>query len=766
MLTGPYKVGDFRLDPARVQAKTLKDLGESAGAMRLAGGADVQRLAERWLAEGEITVAEANDLRDFGKKAASLKKELSAKWREQDPGTQPALEKRLAEVRIFTSSEQVVRDALREARTIASVGALAGASFGPIGALAAYATYNELSKNDTKAVIDHIEGLKSGTGSMVFAGNKVEQHHQEALWPAVLGLLDEGIAAAKAGNPPEIDAQYYELTCPEVLERLKTAAEAGCKVRVNLDPALRLSFPDAKSRYDVDDVPLKFRSILQLTELARKESLDVAVSIYPVAKLLSKSTDLMHRKVLRVGDKVLLSGMNANLGSGENVDSGYILEGPAAAALVRNFKRDCQESAGAEGTEIFGEDYVKDFHGATLTMGMRGLTAVLDCMSGLQPAGVAVQPFDNFPDLERRCQDAGVDLRQMFDLKEGEFEAGMKRFLAGQEKLVLSDVGKEMCARLFRDTLEKVKDPLNQQRIQDVTAPADRPVGKAVVAIADVPAEREAAMLFAISQADKFVYMPEFVITRAVAAALAARVDELKAQGKSLDVKVIADPGVYPRGDTPNSWGVKFLEDKGLPVRWAMLPRTCWHDRKIHAKQILTDKCEMFGSTNFSTQGMRHNWETSGLVFFDESDPESVRNRDESVRKFNMLWERESIELSTVALAARWKTEVATRDQAEQIEEVRNSAVRKIIGGIDRWEKESAVWMGQQASLPGVAQRSAELRAQGMSEGYALYQSVKTTLGEEKFYAELKALPARQSLDQLTADAPVAAPEEERRYEI
>ena len=58
-------------------------------------------------------------------------------------------------------------------------------------------------------------------------------------------------------------------------------------------------------------------------------------------------------------------------------------------------------------------------------------------------------------------------------------------------------------------------------------------------------------MLTAIQEAEEFIYMPAFVITRSVASMLVARRDELKAEGSDSDIRVIADPGI-PDGGTPN----------------------------------------------------------------------------------------------------------------------------------------------------------------------------------------------------------------------
>ncbi len=749
-----FKVGDFALDPKKVNKETIEVLGKKAKELKDVEGADdTVNLLRGWYKTGSITEQEQASLHKFGSAAYKVKAELTDQWWKLGgpKGNSPekaAIEAKLVPYNVFLFTEHHVGDALKEAQATAMITGLAGASFGPIGVMAAYTAWNGLEEEQARGVMENMTGLKAGESHMVLGGNKVEQVHQDKLWPAIITMLKEGVDKCKKGEKVEFDGQYYELTSNEVMGGIAEAAEAGGKVRFNVDPALRLSYPDAKGQFDIDDVPHKFRSILQLAALTKKEHLDVAISMYPVSKQLEDPTDLMHRKVLRVGDKVLLSGMNANLGSGENVDAGYIIQGPAARRLVENLKRDCEISKGVSNEEIFGQDYWKKCAESPMVMGTRGLTSILECLSELQPCGTEPKPVKSWPELHDRAAAAGVELNKFFDVPEDQFLQKMQDFLNG-EKLPLSEHGKDTCSKLFTMTMEAVNSPANQKKLADITPPKGDPVGKTVVAIADVPTEREAMMIHCIQQAEKFVYIPGFVVTRGVAAAIAARKEELEAQGKTLDVRVIADPGVYPRGDTPNSWGVKFLEDKGITARWALLPRTGWHDRKIHAKQLITDKNEMFGSTNFSKKGMQENWETSGMVTFDEKDPDSIKNREESVRLFNDLWEHETFECSSLALAGLWKKNVKTEDKAAQIEDARNSAIKKIIKQIEVVEEESAVWMEKKASDPKVAAEVQELMKMGVAEGYAILNAVKDSMGKENFYLELSRLPERQNLERM-----------------
>ncbi|MDG7115661.1 hypothetical protein OVO14_11210, partial [Streptococcus pneumoniae] len=72
---------------------------------------------------------------------------------------------------------------------------------------------------------------------------------------------------------------------------------------------------------------------------------NVGFSFFPANRELGDPENLMHRKVLRSGDKVGVLGMNANNGSGENIDAGYIMEGEGALRAAENLRRDIQTSA-------------------------------------------------------------------------------------------------------------------------------------------------------------------------------------------------------------------------------------------------------------------------------------------------------------------------------------------------------------------------------------------------------------------------------------
>lgn len=755
-----YRIGDVALDPRVVNERSVREFSEASRLLKLEGTSEVGEILDGWHETRSLASEEFAAVNEFSGQALAAKKELQREWwdlggpreGERTPEQRRRfreVESDLADLRVFLGKHGQVRDNLRVEGARAAVQALAGASFAPIGTVAAYAAWASLSQTATAELVETLGPLREGASPMLHEGNLVAQKHREDLWVSMNDLLDEAIAKGQAGEPVEVDGQYYEFTSDEIIGKMARAAQAGNKVRLNLDPAFRLTFPDRDGSYDVSNLPGKLRSVLQLTAVDG----DVGVTLYPTAEKLGRS-DLMHRKLLRVGDRVLLSGMNANNGSGENIDAGYEIQGPAARALVANLRRDVEASLGAGMDQLYGKKAMEDLQAATLVMGPWGLSAMLDNVSGPSPAGTELRVAGSAQELKDQAKAAGVELGELLELDGRTLDEALARLFEQNQALPLSGTGKELLADQIRRAVEATQDEGNVARAGDISEASDRKAGKTVVAVADQPAEREAAMLHAIQEAQEFIYLPGFVVTRAVASALVARRAELEAEGRQLDVKVIADPGVYPYGGTPNSWGVKFLEDHGLTPRWALLPRTNHHDRKVHAKQLITDRHEMFGSTNFSNKAMRENSEQSALVAFDPGDPSAMADRNRSAEQFLDTWENESFELSSLDLAGAWKRRVTSKDKAEQIEEARDSAIGKIIQQIEKVEKESALWMQAQAQEPSVAERVERNRKNGMSEGYAILQAVKEELGAEHFHRQLADLPARRELERMKPRRP------------
>ncbi|MEW6282485.1 MAG: HAD-IB family phosphatase, partial [Candidatus Eremiobacterota bacterium] len=729
-----------------VNETSIRALARAAAGSAAAGSTDFGALGERWVEKGTLTAAEFKKLSSLGAASRKLYKELSSTWWEHQNANNfegcREVDGRIAPEGAFLAVQQAFDNQLRLATGIATTAAIAGVSFGPVGTLGAYVAWNTgMKTQDIEELVGTLKGLQSGDSRMLHEDNQVEQVHREELWRAKHRLLDHAIA----NGPMELDIQYYELTSDELIGKAARAAELGNKLRINVD-AGRLSYPDKDEEknqtFSVDDFPDKMRAILQLTAVPG----DVGVSIFPALKELGDATNLMHRKMMRAGDRALLPGMNGNDGSGENVDAGYLLQGPVVSGLTRNFRRDVQASLRATQAEIWGDTQRQLFDTGILTMGPRGVAALCDAVNGPSPAGTKLAPIESYEDYVSVTRRSGLDPDRLFQATADELRQAMAR----QAELPLTDYGKGQLRSVMDRAVEATLGERNIQRLGDITPPEPKAAGTTRVALADLPDEREAMLIKAISEAEQFLYVPGFVITRPVAAAIVARRDELAARGVQLDIKIVADSGVYPGGSTPNSWGVKYLEDHGIQPRWSRLVRAGKHDRKIHAKQLITDKGEMFGSTNFSKKGLRDNWEHSGFVAFEADDP----NRKASVGQFMQLWEHETFELNTKELAARWMQNRPAPAREWLVEDSRDRAIKLIIGTLERFEEQSGDWMLAQLEDPAVAARVQALEKTGMAHGYAVLKAVEQHMGTEAYWAELDKLPANQDLELLKAGDP------------
>lgn len=693
-----------------------------------------QAMAGRFRDQGGLTADDTRDIRRFALEARRLHRNLHSELRDSNYENEE-VNRALEDVHLFLHAFEGPRQAHREASAQLALQAVSGTPLGAAGVVAAYAAWSDHNREELRNLVGEVARLEQGASSYLVGGNRVRPVHQEQLWQAKMELLDEAIDSARAGQPVEIDAQYFELTSSAFVGKLAEAAQAGCPLRINVDPSRPRG--GGLEEVNVDDGPRKLRALLQLAALP---GADVGVSVFPIVKELGSISELMHRKLLRVGEKVLLGGMNANQGSGENVDCGYILEGPVTRNLTECFRRDVANSSGVSFEDVYGTetDWLKE---EELVLTPHGILNLLDIAAGPSPAGSSLAKEPSFELMEEKAADLGLHFA---DLVVAESEEELRKSCLKRRSLSLSPRGTELLLNGLSQAFSRMNDPVNLERLAAIDLPQGKAVGETVVAVGDLPVEREALMLYAISQAEEFVYIPTFVITRPVARALAARKAELQEQGKDLDVRVLADPGVYGYGGSPNEHGILALEDAGVEARWALLPRSNdYHDRKIHAKQILTDKMEFFGSTNLSAKGMQDNWELSGVVFFDPDDPSSIEAREDGRRRFLKLWEHESIAFDSKAAAEELLVKEKHRPDYEmRVEEARRSAIRGQLWRIHRFETESAAWVQEQLKNPSTAARAERLRKAGMAEGYAALQAVESEWGTEAFYDALKALPA------------------------
>lgn len=743
-----FNVGGVPLDRTRYNPETFARLAEAASKIPIEENLspkEWEAIADRIEKKGEVTAEDLKAFQDLAQnekgERTRLRKELAASGYKDEK-----IKARLLPFNLFDGPYRKLTEALRLGQARLAVEALAKSSFGPLGLLIGYQAYSNLETGPLQALISSMEAVEGGTSRQYHPGNKVEPVHQEEVWQKMSQMLDAAEASAKAGKPVEINAQYYELTNPDFVARLAANAAAGNKVRINVDAGRLLPY---KGNFMVmDDVPDKLRTILQF----RRCKGDIAVSTYPVVKKLEDPNDLMHRKGLRVDDQFLLSGMNANSGSGENIDAGWVIEGPAARQLVHNFSRDVQDSKGASDADVYGADTLASFKDKDVAMGRRGLVSLMDALGGPAPAGTPLETPRDFQELSAYARSRGFELGQLLDVPRGQLENAVNDMLNGGEPLRITDFAKDKVLELTQKAMNEVRSPENTRRLDDISLPKGDAAGTTVVSLADLPTERETELLMAIHQAEKFIYVPAFVMTRPIAAALVAKNEEMKRQGKPFDVRVIADPGIYPDGGTPNEDGVRLLEDGGIPVRWALLPRCGGHDRKIHAKELLTDKSEFFGSTNFSRKGLRENWEHSASVHFD--DPGEEKQRDEAKAAFEDLWNNFSYECNSITLASLWKKNYQGPDKEFQIEDSRYGVIKKILKGTERFEQESAEWTLKQMENPQVKRAMAEHMRDGMDEMSAAHTAVRRVLGDKAYFGGLHSLPSYAELKRLAPRSP------------
>lgn len=727
------------VDRKKVHPDLIAQMADSAKNIKVAGNASADewsKLAESVVQQDAVSAEQAAQIDQLGKATFKYHSKLHADFKASGYKDQ-AIKSELADVHVFRAGNDKIRKAVAYSQAMATLAAHAGAEFGPTGLVATYLAGASLKQEQAVELIRSVEDLRLGNSNLVHQGNQIEGYHAEQVWPKMVQMLQHGVAEAGAGRPLEVNAQYYELTSQQIVGLLAENAEAGNKVRVNVDAGRLVAYKG--SHVVIDEVPDKLRAMLQLVATGG----DVGISLYNVSEALGAPNNLMHRKGLRVGDEFFLSGMNANEGSGENIDAGYSLKGPVARQLVANFARDAQQSAGSSAEAIFGEKPLAEFMQGDINMGTRGLVSLFDLVHGPGKAGTSLPSLKTFAQLEKFAQSKGLNAGDFVDCDAAKAE----ELLAAGEALPLSKHGKEAFLTQLHKVVDLARSPENVARIQDISLPEGKVEGATAVALADHPVDRETLMLQAIQDAEEFIYIPGFVMTKTVAELLVAKKEEMEAQGKSIDIRVLADPGVYPDGGTPNQAGMEILEDAGIACRWANLPRTGWHDRKIHAKQILTDRGEFFGSTNFSRKGLRENWEHSAYVKFEDGDRQAGEARDEAKSKFLHMWDRESYELNSLERGRRLKSrDKEAKDYEILVDESRFGTVRDVIKLIETAEVDSGNFTEDQLKNPEIASRRDQLMSQGYDEGNAALIAVQEKMGSEAFYQAISELPGQKAL--------------------
>lgn len=750
--------GRVRIGPDILAPDDLKALAELAAEIKLKGSLSPRRvdtMLKEIRTEQSISKTDLSALDGFARNMRAWHKELHGRYRDSDY-TDKKVDGHLTKVHQFLHQWDGAKERYRIQARTEQLTRIAGESPSFVPTTAAFYTFAQVSQRDMKqalAIMDHIDDDKKG---VVFGGNNVTTLTRDAIWQTKMRLLEEAAAEAKGGSPPEIDIQYYELTSQAVLSRLAAAARAGCKVRVNLDPG-RLVPNRADGTINASEVAKKMLTAYRLLDTAAKGA-DIGLTFFPVEREIGE-TNLMHQKLFRVGDAVILGGMNGNSHSGENVDAAVLIEGPGARRLVGVFERDTNLSSAARLNDIYNPEHRALIAAGGMTIGPAALVALLMGAAGQKARSIDGPrlPYD-LATLEALAEKTGTRLDQIIDLADDAGKADPKKlekFLAGGDApsnvLPLKRAGGRMLARQVREVVDRLNKPDNVARANDITAPSGEIRGSDKITVGDSPNERVAILLQAIATAESFIYVPSFVMTRVVARAICARYEEMKAQGKQLDVRVVLDPGIYPDGGTPNEDGYLALEDAGIPVRWARLTRTDErHDRKVHAKAVITEKSAFLGSTNMSSKGLKSNWELSGLVTFDAHDADSKAQHEALINDFLEVWEHESIRIDTRAVSESRLRGKELADHEARIEESRHSVVRASIHALNRYERESAKAVADLvAQRPDVRDEIERKVGEGMTRGYAMLRTLEETLGYEALAETFSKMGSSKALEAL-----------------
>jgi len=634
---------------------------------------------------------------------------------------------------------------------------------------------------DMEKVLEVSRELEKSRSSYKIEGNSVEPLEGKEIWQRKMKLLDSAIEETKKQKGKssevnlaslEVDAEYYELGQPDMLNRLKTVADGGGKVRVLMD-AGRLAYKE-KGVMDANQIAYRLESLSELQDGPHNKNMGVV--LYPTKEQLGSTGELMHRKLLRVGDKVILGGMNANSASGENIDYGKEIEGPAAKRLTEIFKRDVSDSTGRSVEDIYGKnqfDIIKNGETVNEKTGEKkkyDVTLPAWGMKSLFKSAIPAEKREevlnkNLPEEKQidgmllSLAEKGIDPTKVAEFpdanKDGNITSSdVKKYLLSGDKggIKLTGEGRELLAGEIERRVGMTNSSENKKQLEDISTPDGSIKGKDTLSIGDLPEERQAILLNTINSADKFIHIPAFVVTKDVAETLVAKKQEMVAAGKDIDIKVVLDPGKYPHGGTPNEAAYKILEDNKIPVRWALLDRTGEHDRKVHSKMIVTDKAILSGSTNFSGKGMRDNWEMSDVTYINEKDPESLSKRDQFEGDFQRLWNKESIDINTKELAEKKFAGDNSPDVHIKKNEYRDSLMRKSIQYIEDYEKGVGKEFSALAETPQAKSRIEELTSQGMHKGYATLEALSDVYPSEKLDGIRKGTAGWKRLAKLSSE--------------
>ena len=563
-----------------------------------------------------------------------------------------------------------------------------------------YFKSTQIPVDEMKQILSVRDDLQSKNSKMKLKGNDITPLMKNEIWDTKMSLLDEAIKnPIKDGKPVEISAEYYELSSDEMIGKLTDSANAGAKVRVVIDPGT-LQYA-SKDTYDATSMAVKSASVEKL--LRNQDESDIGVTLFPIKERLGSSSEIMHRKLFRVGETSVFGGMNANTGSNENVDFGMEINGPASKRIGEMFKEDAKNSAGKSVQQIYGiqVDNIRS-KDKTILLSNWGFESMLSSRLAENLTGKETKEEKVSAMLEN-AEKQGLDITTLADfsaITKGRkpTHETIKQYLMSQKTTVtLTPEGKEFLASTVEQTVDKINGKKNLKALKDITPPEGKlpegVKGKDVIAVGSEGFERQALLLESISTADKFIKISAFVMNKDIAKLLVEKKSEMEAQGKPFDVQVVIDPGLYSYGGTPNEEGYKILESAGIDVKLNLLERTNSHDRKNHSKLIFTDKMLMTGSTNFSSKGLRDNWEANDIVYFNEDEPSSMEKQKAMVDNYDKMFANEAIAIDSISAAQKRYENYEGADKELLVEKYRNKVLRDACRFIENYEIQSASYL-------------------------------------------------------------------------
>ncbi|MEQ8187228.1 MAG: phospholipase D-like domain-containing protein [Candidatus Eremiobacterota bacterium] len=591
----------------------------------------------------------------------------------------------------------------------------------------------DISPEEIDKIGNIYKELSDDRSPIKIKGNSINTLEGEEIWREMNRMLD-----IKEGSPSmEIDVEYYLLGHKDIYNKLKKAAKNGHKIRVIIDPGTGLKTGNCYCNKDVSEYLDCLTNLISL----REETEDTNFA-FTVAKKESLK-NLMHRKFLRVGEKVLIGGMNCDKGSGENADYAMVIEGPETTELTSRFQEDITNSAGKTIRDIFGKDIELLKHGY-ITDGQTGepikyrflLTPSQFCdfLILLLPAE-SQKYIENAPNgLDRvirifeEYKKSGLNPEDYGEFKEANnspyisdtpFMANLMNekddFYAG-----LTDKGRTCLYKKLEESFNHMNLEKNLGYLKDITLPEGNISGTQTLVTGTTHEELQALVIYAINSAEEFLYIPSFCMSKDISELIIEKKKSMEKLGKHFDIKILLEPSEMPANNINTCLNLK---EAGIPVRFARLDGTGEnHDRKLHSKMIVSDKVLFTGSTNLTHSGLRENQETSVMVFIDPLSDR--RNMEEYKKDFLELWEGQSVDVNL-------SSPVSDIPVFMSKEEYEKNLVRKTVRNIGRYERTVGNKIKNIAeSREDVKEEIQRLKDEGFHDGYARLLALK------KFYTE------------------------------